>query len=916
MARVIEQLVYKITGDTQDFNKSVGTSQKNVTQFSKVAVAALGVLSVAGFIKLTKAAFDLTKQTMEFNKGMAQVATLIPNSRERVDELSAALIQLSSDTAKPVKDLTDGMYQVISAFGDGEDTMKNLEIATKAAAAGASTTTDAINLLSAVTKAYGDTSSEAQQRVSDLAFTTVRLGQTTFPELAASMQNATDMSNRLGVSQEELFGVMATLTGVTGDASKVSTQLRSALVGLYNPSNELKDMFEEMNIESGEMLIKQEGLQGSFELITKYADRTGVSLNALIGRVEGVTAVSSIGGSMADTYADKLREIEDASGATSEAFAEVTDGVNKAGFQLEQLRNNFDLLRIQLGDKFLPVFGNVIKSINGLLKILVGSKGLIGSTENIISLYEDYKRVSDELKGNIENLTEAELVNLEAKKATFAFELTKKINEQISSYESLNRELEKNSERYVKNESQISTNITTLDHLADRYGVSREELIRLAKNNQLYAETALQVNDILDANSELIRDNAQITARANDIEMSRKQFIHETAQAIHDGIIPATTYMHLNDDLSKAIDNQVRALGAQARGIERANTQFEEYKDLSDKVLENYAKDLEAHIKTTSVVESLAFQKQMLLLVEQELARRRGDAVDELEAEGEAIEELADTVEDAYDAMLDTVMGYSEAVRRMRNDDRENFIYNLEQMVVEFAKAGVDRVELAQWYSDKIQEFDEQVTEKAEAENRKRLLDSISTANQILGNITSVWGNINQVRANANEAYLQQLEDEGASEEKLASEKKRLAIEEAKRDKALRSMQTVIDTAAGIARLWVSPGFPMAIPLTATVGAVGVSQLAAIHSEPLPSFDVGSIRIPETQQAVVHRDEMILPAQMAQQARTEGISISPSGGSGQPTVLQIFLDGKKIAESGVQYINSGQVGRIDTRVVR
>jgi hypothetical protein len=96
----------------------------------------------------------------------------------------------------------------------------------------------------------------------------------------------------------------------------------------------------------------------------------------------------------------------------------------------------------------------------------------------------------------------------------------------------------------------------------------------------------------------------------------------------------------------------------------------------------------------------------------------------------------------------------------------------------------------------------------------------------------------------------------------------------------------------------------------------GGLQIAAIDAAPLPSYAIGSIRIPETQTAVVHQDEMILPAQTAEAARREGITIGPSGSGGVPAILQIMLDGKKIAESDVTYINSGSVGRIDTRVVR
>ena len=78
-------------------------------------------------------------------------------------------------------------YQVISAFGDTKEVPKQLEATLKAAKAGGASAFDSLNLLSAVTKGYGDTSFEAMMKVSDLAFQTVKLGQTTFPELASSI---------------------------------------------------------------------------------------------------------------------------------------------------------------------------------------------------------------------------------------------------------------------------------------------------------------------------------------------------------------------------------------------------------------------------------------------------------------------------------------------------------------------------------------------------------------------------------------------------------------------------------------------------------------------------------------------------------------------------------------------------------
>ena len=59
------------------------------------------------------------------------------------------------EMGKSTGDMTTGLYQVISAFGYGSDSLAQLELNARAASAGLATTEQAIALTSAVTKGYG-----------------------------------------------------------------------------------------------------------------------------------------------------------------------------------------------------------------------------------------------------------------------------------------------------------------------------------------------------------------------------------------------------------------------------------------------------------------------------------------------------------------------------------------------------------------------------------------------------------------------------------------------------------------------------------------------------------------------------------------------------------------------------------------
>jgi TP901 family phage tail tape measure protein len=360
---------------------------KAVDQASKVATGVGGAFSTAGdkMYAAGKKANDIggelsTKLTLpivgagvaaikmgtDFNAGMANVATLIPGNIAHVNELKGSVQEMAIRTGKSTADLSGGLYQVLSAFGDTADSAKILEINAKSAAAGMAETTDAINLTSAVTKGYGDTSATAVQKASDLALLTVRLGQTTFPELAASIGSVTPLAAGLNVAQEELFGTMATFTGVTGGAAEVSTQLRGVLQSLMAPTDATSAVMKRLGYENGAAMIKAKGLQGTIAILTDEAKKTGKPLQDYISSIEGQTLAMAASGGQADTYKDKIKQMGDAAGTTDVAFGEATQGVNKAGFAMQQARAQVEVMAQKVGDLLAPYVERLANHVSNL----------------------------------------------------------------------------------------------------------------------------------------------------------------------------------------------------------------------------------------------------------------------------------------------------------------------------------------------------------------------------------------------------------------------------------------------------------------------------------------------------------------------------------------------------------------------
>lgn len=305
--------------------------------------SAIGAVGVAGF-----------KMANDLNRAMANVQTLIPGATERILQLKEGVKAVAHETGKSSVDIAGGLYQVVSANVAASEQMKFLEVASMAAAAGLSTTRESVNLLALVTKGYNDTSAEAAEKTANLAFLTVKLGLTTYPELAASMGAVVPIAKSLNVSQEELFASMATLTGATGDAAMVSTQLRSIMADMMKPSEEMSAAIEKLGYSGVQAMVSQLGLVGSMNALISKTDGSAEQIAKLFNNVRALPAVFALSGSQAANFSTKLGQMKDSAGEMKLAFDQQTQGVNAAGFAFEQFKHSAEGALRDVGDAIAP----------------------------------------------------------------------------------------------------------------------------------------------------------------------------------------------------------------------------------------------------------------------------------------------------------------------------------------------------------------------------------------------------------------------------------------------------------------------------------------------------------------------------------------------------------------------------------
>ena len=339
---------------------------RSVSTFAKTSAAALVGVTTA----VAGVAVACGKQAADLEQAMAQTRTLltgtVDETKARTAELTQDVMNISRVTGRVSTEIAAGSYQVISAFQDTADTASILETATKAAIAGQAETVDTVNALAAVTKAYGDTSARAVTHVSDLSFETIRLGQTTMPELANGIQKASGSAAALHVSQEELYAGFATLTGVIGNTDTVGTALNTLYTKMLKPSKALSKAVESLGYKSAYAMVQQEGLGGTIKKLGQYAGGDATRFAALFS-MRDLKAAQGILNTM-DVYEQKLSELQDADGATDRAFM---TSINNWNDMFGIASNKVSVFAQQVGMKLLPYakdfLSDAMPKIDGLM---------------------------------------------------------------------------------------------------------------------------------------------------------------------------------------------------------------------------------------------------------------------------------------------------------------------------------------------------------------------------------------------------------------------------------------------------------------------------------------------------------------------------------------------------------------------
>lgn len=315
------------------------------------------------------------KTASDFESSMRNVNSIAHLSEKDFAALSEQVRTLNTTlgVSSGPKELAEGLYDVVSSGFQAEDAVKVLGAAAQAADAGLTDTKTASAALVGALNAYGQGADQAA-RFSDVLFSTVNTGVTTFPELAQSLGQVTSIAANSGISFEELTAAIAALTVKGVKTPEAITGIKMAIAQLAAPTEQSKKALASIGLTAEEVTktLKGQGLGAALNQVFKASGGNKEVLRQVFGDVAALNAAFGLAADGGEKFADAFQANMTAAGTTAATSAEQGKSSARA---YKEFQGALESAQIALAQGFLPVMTSVVHVATDAINVFNGLPG-------------------------------------------------------------------------------------------------------------------------------------------------------------------------------------------------------------------------------------------------------------------------------------------------------------------------------------------------------------------------------------------------------------------------------------------------------------------------------------------------------------------------------------------------------------
>lgn len=310
-----------------------------------------------------------------------KVSKMVPDPAKYMEPFVHKAEGLATEYGLALKDIYEAMYTTLSAGAEPADLEKMMEQGAKGAMAGSADLQQTMKAVVAMMTAYKLKATEVS-KVTDMMFTADRLGGTNFKEMSEEIGRIANVMDLAGMSMEEFFATLATLTRAQIPTDVVVTGLRGAVMEFFNPGEIKAGLQKKIEAAFGKGVKFDANLQAVFGLtnvlqMLKAKGVTTTELASMFPDARRLNTVLTLFNNL-DTQIANMDEMMRSSGATNVAWMKMADTLN---FKLRQLWQNVILVAYSFGEVLAPTVKFVTDTFSVLLvgvrQFITEHKGLV-----------------------------------------------------------------------------------------------------------------------------------------------------------------------------------------------------------------------------------------------------------------------------------------------------------------------------------------------------------------------------------------------------------------------------------------------------------------------------------------------------------------------------------------------------------
>ena len=364
-----QQTGKQVSAGVKEMSLSLDSGRKKIARFSEaVRSSVVNLRYLASALAGGALTSGIVRFGSEYEKALANINTLLRDNTVSIEEFNVQLKALAATTPKDLLDLSNALYQIVSAGVPAADAMQVLDASVKLAVSSISEVKDSANLLITTLNAYRGSGLDAADATDKLT-RIYQAGRTTVTELAGSFGRVAPLAAQFGVSLDEVGGLLISLTRSGLRTNEAITATRAIISGIAKPTLKTQKILERLGIAFGQGAIDANGFTGVMENLLNATGGNVDVLARLFPNIRALLPAIVAAGSGFGDFKDNVEDVSNSFGAADEALAKTDDKFFKSA---ALLRSNFQNLLISISEDILP---ELLVKFNTLSDFLSSDRG-------------------------------------------------------------------------------------------------------------------------------------------------------------------------------------------------------------------------------------------------------------------------------------------------------------------------------------------------------------------------------------------------------------------------------------------------------------------------------------------------------------------------------------------------------------